>query len=169
MCGYTTGMAPLGDALTLLFSELIDGPKTQCYMLNMRDPGLLKSLDGLSAASASVVPDSGGASIAAHVDHVLYGLRLLNRWTAGEENPWADADWTASWKRQAVSAGEWDALRDEFRSQARKWQQALAQASSLEGIELNGAIASIGHLAYHLGAIRQIDRALRGPSAEDAA
>jgi hypothetical protein len=32
-------------------------------------------------------------------------------------------------------------------------------------IELNGIIGSIAHLAYHLGAIRQIDRAARGPSA----
>lgn len=162
-------MAALGDALTLLFTELIDGPKDQCYMLNMGDAGLLKSLDGLSAAAASAIPPSGGASIAAHVDHVLYGFRLLNRWVAGEENPWADADWTASWKRLSVTEGEWSALRDEFQTHARKWQRALAQASDLEGIELNGAIGSIAHLAYHLGAIRQIDRALRGPSAEQAA
>jgi hypothetical protein len=33
-------------------------------------------------------------------------------------------------------------------------------------MELNGVIASVAHLAYHLGAIRQIDRAIRGPSAE---
>jgi hypothetical protein len=26
---------------------------------------------------------------------------------------------------------------------------------------------SVAHLAYHLGAIRQIDRATRGPTAED--
>jgi len=28
---------------------------------------------------------------------------------------------------------------------------------------------SVVHLAYHLGAIRQIDRATRGPTAEDEA
>ena len=43
------------------------------------------------------------------------------------------------------------------------------QAEDLEGIELNGSISSIAHLAYHFGAIRQIDRSLRGPSAEQAA
>jgi hypothetical protein len=30
-------------------------------------------------------------------------------------------------------------------------------------LELNGMIGSIAHLAYHLGAIRQIDYTLRGP------
>jgi uncharacterized damage-inducible protein DinB len=166
---YTSDMAALGDSLTRLFSELIDGPKDEAYMLNRGDAGLLRTLDGISAGTASAIPASGGASIAAHVDHVLYGFRLLNRWVAGEQNPWADADWTASWRRQRVSEAEWAALREQLGADARKWQTALAQASDLEGIELNGAIGSIAHLAYHLGAIRQIDRSLRGPSAEQAA
>ena len=34
---------------------------------------------------------------------------------------------------------------------------------------LNGVVASIAHLAYHLGAMRQIDGAARGPTAEDEA
>jgi hypothetical protein len=162
-------MAPLGDALALLFSELLDGPSDQCYVLNMRDRGLLRSLDALSAAAASAVPAGGGASIAAHVHHVWYGLTRMNRWVEGDENPWRDADWTASWKRQTVSQDEWNALRERFCTDARRWQTALAQARDLEGIPLNGAIASVVHLAYHVGAIRQIDRSARGPSAEEAA
>ena len=162
-------MAPLGDSLSLLFSELIDGPKSECYMLNKGDGGLLKSLDALSAAAASRTPAGGGASIAAHVDHVLYGLNLFNRWVAGEEDAWDDADWTASWELTSVSDEEWQALRDQFRIEAHKWNGSLAMARDLEGVELNGAIASIAHLAYHMGAIRQIDRSTRGPSAEDVA
>lgn len=34
-------------------------------------------------------------------------------------------------------------------------------------MELNGVIASIAHLAYHVGAIRQIDLSAKGPSAND--
>jgi hypothetical protein len=30
-------------------------------------------------------------------------------------------------------------------------------------VELTGLLASVAHLAYHLGAIRQIDKATRGP------
>jgi hypothetical protein len=40
---------------------------------------------------------------------------------------------------------------------------ALRTPREVREIELNGMIGSIAHLAYHLGAIRQIDRALRGP------
>jgi hypothetical protein len=164
-------MPPLGDSLALLASELLDGPADECYILNMGDQGLLRSLDGLSAASASTIPASGGASIAAHVDHVLYGLRLMNRWVAGEENPWQDADWTASWTRPTVSEDEWKTLREQFRHESRVWRDALSQASAdhLRGQMLTGAIAIVAHLAYHLGAIRQIDRSIRGPSAEQAA
>jgi len=159
----------LGDSLALLFSELMEGPKGACYVLNQGDGGLLKSLDALSAAAASAVPAGGGASIAAHLDHVLYGLTLLNRWVSGDEDPWSDADWTASWKRGVVTDEEWAALGDRFRIEARRWQQSLGKAHDVQGIALNGAIASVVHLAYHLGAIRQIDRSIRGPSAEEAA
>lgn len=163
-------MPPLGDSLALLASELLDGPTGECYILNMGDQGLLRSLDRLSASSASTRPASGGASIAAHVDHVLYGLRLMNRWVAGDENPWKDADWTASWQRTTVTDDEWRTLREQFRHEARLCRDALSRASTdLPTQALTGAIAILAHLAYHLGAIRQIDRSIRGPSAEQAA
>lgn len=164
----TSNTSPLGDSLALLFAELIEGCKGECYMLNSGDRGLLRSLDALPAEAASAVPAGGGASIAAHVDHVLYGIHLLNLWAAGEENPWADADWTASWQRVSVNDEEWTALREQLRVETEKWKASLAGTGDLKGIALNGVISSVAHLAYHLGAIRQIDRALRGPSAEQA-
>jgi hypothetical protein len=161
-------MSAAGESLALLFSELIDGPKGACYMLNSGDRGLLASLDALSPAAASAVPRGGGASIAAHVDHVLYGLHLMNQWAAGDDDPWSDADWTASWQRTSVDDAEWAALRAQLRIETANWRDALSRAEDLEGLELNGAIASVAHLAYHLGAIRQIDRSMRGPSAEES-
>ena len=44
----------------------------------------------------------------------------------------------------------------------------LAGLDEVEGVELNGVIGIVAHLAYHVGAIRQIDRSLRGPSAEQS-
>ncbi len=83
----------------------------------------------------------------------------------GDPNPWAGADWTASWRRTAVNDAEWKALRENLRGEVRRWHAALQKPRELNDLELNGVIASIGHLAYHLGAIRQIDRALQGPKA----
>jgi hypothetical protein len=157
----------LAASLPLLFSELIDGPRLDAaYMLNGGDAGFLKSLDALSAVAASTRPASGGASIAAHVDHVCYGLSLMNRWSDGEADPWTGADWAASWHRNTVTEAEWTALRARLREQTRRWGEALQRLPEVTPIELNGVIASIAHLAYHFGAIRQIDRSIRGPLAE---
>ena len=156
----------LFTSLASLFSELTDGPPAEAaFMLNGGDRGLLRSLDDIGAPAASAVPPAGGAPIAAHVDHLAYGLSLLNRWSGGDPDPWTGADWTAGWRRTAVNDAEWKALRESLRGEVRHWLAALQKPRELSAIELNGVIASIGHLAYHLGAIRQIDRALQGPKA----
>jgi hypothetical protein len=156
----------LHRSLTTLFGELIDGPSTgAAWMLNAGDKGMLRSLDALSASAASAPPPSGGATIAAHVDHVRYGLSLMNRWQRGEQDPWSSADWTASWQRTAVTEKEWAVLRQELRTEARDWLTALGKSRALSAMALNGIIASVVHLAYHLGSIRQIDRSIRGPAA----
>jgi hypothetical protein len=157
----------IARSLTTLLSELVDGaPRTGAYMLNKGDPGLLQSLEKLDAAAASRV-HAAGASIAAHVDHVRYGLSLLNRWAAGEKNPWTQADWTASWRKTSVTESEWKQLRASLGEQARRWSDALSTPRDVAEIELNGILGSIAHIAYHLGAIRQMDRGVRGPSAEE--
>jgi hypothetical protein len=157
----------LSRSLPSLFSELVYGaPETGAFVLNRGDPGLLASLDGLSAAAAST-SSSGGATIAAHVDHVRYGLSLVNRW-AGGENSFEEADWSAAWKTGAVSEEQWRVLREDLRREADAWHAALASPRRIEGAELDGVIGSVIHLAYHLGALRQIDATLRGPKEASA-
>lgn len=152
----------LSHALTTLFSELVTGaPKDGAYILNGGDEGLLRSLDKLSAQQASALTPTG-SSIAAHVDHLRYGLSLMNRWKAGE-NPFADANWGASWKKTTVTDEEWRTRRKELRTEATRWLEALGTPRDVQPIELNGIVGSIVHLAYHFGAIRQIDKAARGP------
>jgi hypothetical protein len=159
-------MAHLRETLSRLFGELIDGPRPDAaYMLNPGDPGLRRSLDTLTGGAASRIPASGGASIAAHVDHVCFGLELMNRWSAGDPDPWTGADWTASWSRTVVSDVEWEALRARLRAAADRWRAALATSREMTPTELNSVVGSVAHLAYHLGAIRQIDRSIRGPQA----
>jgi hypothetical protein len=47
--------------------------------------------------------------------------------------------------------------------EAHAWRQALGSARDVNDMELTGMVSSIAHLAYHLGAIRQIARRGRGP------
>jgi hypothetical protein len=153
----------LTRTLDNLFGELMHGTSGQGgFMLNAGDRGLLRSLERLSSAEASA-RTSTGSSIAAHVDHVRYGLSLLNRWSQGE-NPFNNADWAASWQKTRVSEPEWEALRIGLRDEAARWLVVLRTPREVEDIGLGGMIGSIAHLAYHVGAIRQINPSVRGPA-----
>lgn len=163
-----TDSTALHRALTTLLRELLDGSAADaCWVLNPGDPGLLRSLDTLSAAAASAPAPGGGPSIAAHVDHLRYGLELMNRWADGEPNPFATADYAASWRRGRVSDEEWATLRQQLRAEAHRWLGVVREPRPLSDPELTGMLASVVHLAYHLGAVRQIDRSIRGPAARD--
>jgi hypothetical protein len=151
------------QTLVTLLRELIDGPPGQAaYVLNVGDRGLLRSLDTLSAAAASARPN-GRSSVAAHVDHVRYGLSLLNRWLGGETNPWATANWAESWTHVQVTDEEWAALRANLQGEAHAWIEGAGQARDMDATALGGVIGSVVHLGYHLGAIRQLAPVAAGP------
>jgi hypothetical protein len=54
-------------------------------------------------------------------------------------------------------------MRDGLEQESHRWLEALGAPREAAPLELAGMIGSIAHLAYHLGAIRQIARAARGP------
>ena len=157
----TTDVTP---ALARLFSELVEGASNPAgaFVLNTGDAGLLRSLDKLSAAEASRSVNDG-ATIAAHAQHLRYGLSLMNRWATHGGNPFADAKWDEAWKTSLVNADAWQEIRSGLRDEAHRWLEALKLPRDVTNLELTGMIASIAHLAYHLGAIRQIDKQTRGP------
>jgi hypothetical protein len=151
-------------ALSRLFSELVDGAgaPSGAFILNSGDVGLLRSLDKLSEAAASRSVN-GGATIAAHAQHVRYGLSLMNRWATEGGDPFADATWDAAWKTSEVDRDQWAEIRNGLRDEAHRWLTALGSPREVSDVDLTGMIASIAHLAYHLGAIRQITKDGRGP------
>ena len=147
-------------ALSTLLSELVDGaPANACFVLNPKDR--------LSAQEASAISPQGGASIAAHVDHLCYGMDLLNRWADGDERAFDTADYSVSWRRTSVTDSEWSALRSRLRMNTMKLSAAFQHARTDNDLHVTGSIAMIVHLAYHFGAIRQIHRSIRGPQADD--
>jgi DinB family protein len=149
------------NALCKLLTEIFDGPPgNEAYLLNPGDPGLLRQLDSIDAAAASTRRMPGKTTIAAHVDHVHYGFTLMNRWAAGETNPWADADWNASWQRTTVTDDQWRSLRDSLRRHVETWREAVAARTDWNDMTAAGALSSAAHTAYHLGAIRQIVAAM---------
>src|SRR5215831_1045967 len=96
------------SAVSKLLTEIFEGPPgTEAYIVNPGDPGLYQQLETISAATASRQTIPGKPSVAAHVHHLYFGLSILTRWLAGEENPWAGVDWNESWRRSTVTEEEW--------------------------------------------------------------
>jgi hypothetical protein len=157
-------MTETSRALSRLWSELVDGASDSgdAFILNSGDIGLLASIDKLSAADASRSANEG-ATIAAHAQHLRYGLSLMNRWATEGGNPFADAKWDEAWKTSAVDTAAWSEIREGLHHEAHRWSETLHSPREVTGVELTGMIASIAHLAYHLGALRQISKAVRGP------
>ena len=158
--------ALLRDVMAGLLRELFDGPPSDmAFVVNPGDRGLSGSLAGLSAAEASARP-AGRSSVAAHTHHLRYGFELLNRWLRGE-NPFAEATYAASWGHQHVSDEEWSELRAALTREVRAWMTVLSAPREWDAMTLSGAIGSVAHLAYHVGAIRQLVPAAAGPRASD--
>jgi hypothetical protein len=154
----------VGPSFVTLFSELVDGAPAgrDAFMLNSGDLGLLRSLDALSAADASESVH-GGATIAAHAQHLRYGLSLMNQWAAEGGNPFANAKWDEAWRLSSVDTATWDEIRSGLAAEAHRWLEVLGAPREVARVDLTGMISTIAHLAYHLGAIRQINKKVRGP------
>lgn len=120
--------------------------------------GLLATLDTLSAAQASTRVH--GTSIAGHARHSALHMEVVVRWERdGDRGPF---DWKGSFLPAEVDDGQWDELRVRLRAAydalcafARTQKEGEATGDATGG--LTGAVA---HVAYHLGAIRQMSKAL---------
>ena len=158
---HTGVVAPIVGSL---FAELVEGPpnRGEAFMLNSGDEGLLRSLDRLSAADASQ-STNGGATIAAHAQHVRYGLSLMNQWASGEGDFFDNPKWDEAWKTSSVDATQWQDITTGLRAESERWLNALKSPRDISRFERAGMIGSIAHLAYHFGAIRQISKETRGP------
>jgi hypothetical protein len=144
-------------ALSNMLTEIFDGPPGQeAYLLNPGDPGLLRQLDSIKASAASQRPMPGKTTIAAHVDHIPFGLSILNRWASGEANPWEGADWNGSWQHTTVTEDQWRSLRSALRQEADKWRKVVATRTNWDDLAAAAALSTAAHTAYHVGAIRQI-------------
>jgi hypothetical protein len=152
----------IGPALARLLAELVSGATSGGYVLNTGDIGLLPSLDKLTAADASRSTNDG-ATIAAHAQHLRFGLSLMNQWAAEGGDPFTNAKWDEPWKISSVDDVAWAEIRRGLRRETDRWIGALTAPREVTNVELTGMIASVAHLAYHLGAIRQINKDARGP------
>jgi NAD(P)H-dependent FMN reductase len=139
-------------SLLELLSEAYLG-KTKDYTWFTGEQGVFGTLDGVSAEAAS--RSLGGASVAAHAEHLRWSLAMANAFARGEE---PQADWSESWSVDRVDTEAWERLRAELRREFETLMAALEQRdlSTFDAATLTGILALAPHAAYHLGAMRQM-------------
>lgn len=152
-------------AVLTLLDESLPGPAGDQVWFSDSGPraGFLGFLDGISPQAASTPPRGGRATVTAHANHVRFGLELANRWFRGED-AFASADWGQSWAVQSVDAEGWEHLKAALRREHAALREAVASGERwlTDDMALTGVLAQIVHVAYHLGAIRQIARDVEG-------
>lgn len=116
---------------------------------------LFETLADISAAGASQ-PMGNCATIAAHVAHTQYYLRVLEDRMFGRDLSYVN--WDEIWQTvSAVDEGEWRALVAELKTTYERVKSHLDKADDWSGItELSSMLGIIVHSAYHLGEIRQM-------------
>ena len=86
----------------------------------------------------------------------------MNEWAAHGGDPFANAKWDEAWKMSAVNDTQWQEIRSGL-GMSGTWLEVSKTPREMSSVELTGLVGSIAHLAYHLGAIRQINKDARGP------
>jgi hypothetical protein len=141
---------------TLASETLFRASEKGGFLLNPGDPGFVETVRALSAEQASKSPGPGRKPIAAHANHVLYGLSLLNRALGGDPSGYATADWSLAWKLERVTDDEWQQLVADLDREAAAFRQSAGETRDWSEIMLTGSFGAVAHAAYHLGAVRQI-------------
>jgi hypothetical protein len=141
-----------------LFQEAYEGTNSS-FFSDSDKGGLFKTVENLRAEQASRPVVADGLSVAAHAEHLRWSLANLNAAASGSVwNP----NWSESWRVRQVDSAAWDMLRSALRHEYETTRETLQHldATRLEPMMFTGAVASIAHAAYHLGAIRATLNAL---------
>jgi hypothetical protein len=122
--------------------------------------GIRNTLAGITAEQASRRLE-GHPSVAAHARHMNFHLRATSGWLRGEQR---SLDWPGSFEPQTVDAGEWAKILRDLEDSRAELLRTLASLSPEKFVEAGAGIGAIAHLAYHLGAIRQLMHRVKGPA-----
>ena len=135
---------------------ITSGPRASAVL------GTVELLTHDEAFAAPPGASTGGKSIAAHVAHLAFALELTAKRFNGE-NP--DADWPGSFVIPQATLQTWETLKAELRDAYEGVLTILqhrrgAPIGDWPPLHVAGLTATISHNAYHLGAIRQLAKAV---------
>jgi hypothetical protein len=140
--------------LVALLREGVEGPRERWsyFTDHGASAGFLGTLEPWSAAEISHPGEGGGATVAGHVHHVIFGMEASMAFIRGDRTP---RNWGESWDVTAVDPSTWAMMQERLRETYTLLLQTLQEADLTTDEAFGGAVAAIAHVAYHLGAIRQ--------------
>lgn len=144
------------SAATLLFREAFEGiPPRQDYTWFVQGKeGLFDAFRTVDAERASRKLAPSSPSIAAHAYHILFTLRNANSY---QGRPEPEGTWESSWEKQIATEAEWAELVQRIRDEYTLFLGWLeSQTGWRDQTTVIGVLAQLPHMAYHLGAIRQL-------------
>lgn len=144
--------AMLAQTLELVRETFEGGLPGQGTQYLDHDSGVRNTLRRISAEQASQRPD-GHPSIAAHVRHVNFLIRASAEWMQGDHGT---RDWAGSFEPQTVTPDDWARLQEELERSRAELERVLQSLSAEQLVEEGAGMGVVAHLAYHLGAIRQL-------------
>ena len=143
------------QAIETLLDEVIQGPDRRNWLLNQGDIGFLGTLRRMTPDQAIRHPIPHRACAAGHAHHIWFHLNLLNRAYQGEPS-FANANWASSWEVGDLTADKWLAILDALEHEVKDFRQCLAKQPTFDITGLTATLATIVHIGYHLGAVRQL-------------
>lgn len=146
----------LKDVLIILRETFEGSPEGEGSAYLDRGIGVFPTLERLSAAEVST--EINGITIAAHTEHFKFYLDRLCEFIKGRTEP---VNWEQSWLIDEVNDAEWNALHDAVKKAYENVLRTFAEIETWNGDNIGDSVAIIAHTAYHLGAIRQIMKAVK--------
>ena len=147
-----TSEGAIGQLLAIL-KETVEGPGEGGSFFLDKNTGLLQTLETLSLERVFVSAAHGHPSIAAHFKHTSFHLHAISAWPRGDHSR---RDWPSSFVLPGHDAATWAALLEELKFEYQDFQSVIREFATDSDEALGGAIGGIVHVAYHLGAIRQL-------------
>lgn len=153
----TIPTADLAKEILYLFTETFESPIKDGNAYLDRSTGLFMTPATVSAEDASRPAFPGATTLAAQTAHLRFYLLALEGFISGAHTR---VDWEESWKLTAVTPEAWDTLRADLRRTYDHTVELVNTFDRWDEDELGGALSMLVHSAYHLGALRQLLKAL---------
>lgn len=149
--------ADLAKEILYLLTETFESPIKDGNAYLDSGAGIFMTLNKISAEDASKPAFPGATTLAAQTEHVRFYLVALEGFITGAHTR---VDWAESWQLTTVTGAEWNTLRADLHKTYKRTLELIQSFKRWDEDELGDALAMLTHSAYHLGAMRQLVRAL---------